>query len=172
MVIVKINNFLTFEECDKFIDQIDNKKNINEFTNSTYAKTDKYISNDLANYFYEKIKEKNISELQDVIRPNNLIMTAKYDPGMEFGIHTDTGLYYNKKENISSKYTVLVYLNDDFEHGETIFYDNYFTETDIVKPIKGTCIIFNMTIFHKGAKVEKGYKYWIGCELIAPLNDT
>jgi len=169
MTLVVIDDFLSSEECVKYIKEINDVKYTNEFTNATYARTNKYVNNDLSTYFFEKIKERNIQELQDVIRPNNLIMTAKYDSGMEFGLHTDTGLYYNAKEKISSKYTVLVYLNDDFEHGETVFYDKTFKETDIIKPMKGKCIIFNMDIFHRGAKVEKGSKYWIGCELIAPF---
>ena len=50
------------------------------------------------------------------------MITAKYLEETEFGLHTDTGIYYNKEENLQGKYTLLVYLNDNYEGGETIFY--------------------------------------------------
>jgi predicted 2-oxoglutarate/Fe(II)-dependent dioxygenase YbiX len=102
-------------------------------------------------------------------------MTAKYKTGDEFGIHTDTGLCYDIENSIYSRnfisgnkvprYTVLIYLNDNFQGGQTIFYNDNFKETQVIIPKKGSALIFPMNIFHRGGKVT-GTKYWIGCEFV------
>ncbi len=95
-------------------------------------------------------------------------MTSIYNQEGIFGIHTDTGLYYNDKDKIYTTHTLLIYLNDDFEGGTTVFYDSNFKITDTIIPKKGSCLIFDISLFHKGSVVSKGSKYWIGCELIGP----
>lgn len=163
-----INNFLSDEECEKFKKQIENKNNddIIEFTNSGLFKNDKFVDLKLAEYFFSKLKKWiNI----DIIRPNNLIMTGKYIAGNVFDIHTDTGIYYNIFDKEKSNYTLLIYLNDDFDGGKTIFYDNYFNETVYVKPEKGKALLFDISLWHKGEEVISGEKYWIGCEIISKM---
>ena len=49
--------------------------------------------------------------------------------------------------------TLMVYLNDIFEGGETVF-----NETTI-KPQKGMALIFHHTLVHEGAAVTTGRKY-------------
>ena len=92
-----------------------------------------------------------------------------YRPKTQFGLHTDTGLYYNSKTKDRSKYTVLIYLNDNFEGGHTQFYDNSFRPVYKIKPKTGSCIIFELDQFHEGLEVINGHKYWIGLELIGPM---
>jgi hypothetical protein len=48
----------------------------------------------------------------------------KYLPGQQFKMHRDGS--YERNENEKSFYTFLIYLNDDFEGGETEF-ENLFT---------------------------------------------
>lgn len=43
------------------------------------------------------------------------IMYAKIKSGEFFGLHTDTGCEYDIIKNKYSKYTVITYLNDDYE---------------------------------------------------------
>lgn len=160
------NNFLTDEECNSFIKGINNKTNKICFTDNGKFENDKYTNPELADYFYQKLKPK--LEFK-TYRANNLIMTGKYTPNEEFGIHTDTGLYYNIDQKEKSRYTLLIYLNDDFEGGETIFYDDYFKEIKRIIPKKGMALIFDIDLWHKANKVKTGYKYWIGCEIIASM---
>lgn len=161
------DNFLSDEECIQFILDIEQKKHKIPFTDSSNAETDKYIDLELAIKFFERVKELDNENKVKTVRPNNLIMSSKYEPGTQFGLHTDTGLYYESKTGIKSKYTLLIYLNDDFTGGETIFYDNFFREIQKVVPKKGSAIVFEIeNNFHRGALVENGNKYWIGCELI------
>ena len=82
------DNFLNEDECEKFIKQIDEKKDTVNFTNAGIFKNDKYIDNKLTKYFFDKIK--NNLDI-DILRPNNLIMSGKYVIGNNFGLYTDTG---------------------------------------------------------------------------------
>lgn len=159
-MIVEFKDVLTNEECERYINEIENSTHTRPFTTSSNFKNIKYIDEQLANYFYDKVK---IGK-----RANKYIMCAKYTSGQNFNIHTDTGIYFNKKYKEYSKYTLLIYLNDNFDGGETIFYDDSLKEIKRIKPKKGSAIVFDMDIFHKGNLVT-GCKYWIGCELIDSL---
>lgn len=162
-----ISNFLSNNECVKFIEQIANKTGTNPFTNSGYFKNDKYIDEDLASSFFNRIKDK--IDI-DIFRANNLIMTGMYVPGNRFGLHTDTGLYidYNKKEK--SRYTLLIYLNDNYEGGQTQFYSDEFQKTAAIQPEKGMALLFDIDLWHQGEEVISGQKYWIGCEIISAFS--
>jgi Rps23 Pro-64 3,4-dihydroxylase Tpa1-like proline 4-hydroxylase len=171
------HDFIKDDECTKFVEFIENKINNNSndivnFTNTSGAINDKYKDVELAEDFFDRVITHAPKNLKDkIIKPNDLIYWSKYKPGSKFGLHTDTGLYYNKNEGLKSRYTLLAYLNDNFDGGETVFYDNYFKETIRVKPKKGSCIIFDIKLFHQGLTVENGEKYWIGCEIVGDFNE-
>jgi prolyl 4-hydroxylase len=105
----------------------------------------------------------------DFIRPNSLVMTAKYVDGNNFNLHTDTGLYYNRKQQLKSNYTLLIYLNDEFEGGQTSFYTPEFKHYLDITPKRGSCAVFDINWWHKGNPVSNGKKYWIGCEIIGKI---
>ncbi|GAB3945810.1 hypothetical protein GCM10028805_15510 [Spirosoma harenae] len=68
-------------------------------------------------------------------------------------IHSDAPIEVGK--NIYSNHTLLIYLNDDFEDGET-----YFKEANLrIKPKKGGALLFDQSLDHSGLKVTKGEKY-------------
>jgi prolyl 4-hydroxylase len=157
------DNFLTESECNTFIYEINNKKNKVCFTNSGVFENDKYIDNELAQYFFYKIKK--LTDLP-ILRANDLIMTGKYIPGNSFNLHTDTGLYYNRKDKEKSRYTLLIYLNDNYTGGETEFYTDEFKKVLTITPQKGKALLFDIDLWHKGNTVIEGNKYWIGCEII------
>ena len=96
-------------------------------------------------------------------------MTGKYVPGNEFGLHTDTGLYFDLLVMEKSNYTLLIYLNDDFEGGMTTF--NHY-DLD-VKPVTGLTLIWpaEWTHAHQGQVITTGSKYiitgWLNMPLIA-----
>lgn len=168
-IIIKNNiwtfdNFLNEDECEKFIKQIDEKKDTVNFTNADIFKNDKYIDNKLTKYFFDKIK--NNLDI-DILRPNNLIMSGKYVIGNKFGLHKDTGLHFDVIKREKSNYTLLIYLNDNFTGGNTIFYDDNFKEIASIKPKKGMALLFDISLWHKGCKLTEGEKYWIGCEIIS-----
>lgn len=165
------DNFFNSNECKKYIklieSKIDGPEKIVPFSDTSGAVTDKYIDLELATIFYDKIIKTECKELVDkIIRPNDLIMWSKYKPDAMFGLHTDTGLFYDRDTKQKTNYTLLAYLNDGFKGGQTVFYDNNFKETVRVTPKAGTCIVFDIDLWHQGSKVFDGQKHWIGCELI------
>lgn len=114
------------------------------FTSSDFQ-NGKTVNKNIANSIYDKIKPFIIYEPLDVIQT---IMFAR--------VHTDTGYDNN------SKYTVLVYLNDDFEGGSTSFYDDNLTEKLFeIQPVKGRILCFDIDLFHSGDMITKGTKLWI-----------
>ena len=123
----------------------------------------------MANSFFLKIASAFVKEkpFPEILRANNLIMTGKYKPNNKFGLHTDTGLFYDQFSKEKSKYTLLIYLNDDFEGGTTSFFTENFKPTVTIHPKIGRALLFDIDLWHKGDMLIKGEKYWIGCELIS-----
>lgn len=163
-MIYTLDNFLTESECNKYIQLINNNENVIPFTNSGKFINNKWHNNTLSSLFYQKLQTYNIND--NILRPNSIIMTGKYVKGNSFSLHTDTGLYFNKLTNEKTQWTLLVYLNDDFEGGETVFYDDNWNETKTIIPKKGTAILFDIQLWHKANTILNGEKYWIGCEII------
>ena len=148
-------DFLSSEECEKYIDLIKfnyTEKNIIPFTDSDKFNNNKWIDTKQAELFYEKLQTYKLTD--NIIRPNDIIMTGKYEVGDTFPLHTDTELYYNSETNEKTQWTLLIYLNDNFKGGETIFYDNNWVINKVIVPIKGYAVYL---IFHYGIKQMK---YW------------
>ena len=96
------------------------------------------------------------------------VMYAEMQPGQGFPIHTDTGAEFS--DEAESKFTVLIYLNHDFEGGATQFYDSRFRPTFAVSPHAGRALVFDIDLFHAGTAVTSGApKLWIGTELVCSI---
>ncbi len=165
-MIYELDNFLTLDECNSFIYQIDNSKVKTNFTDSGKFDNKKWVDKQLAEQFYGKLKKYSINQGDRIVRPNNLIMSGKYNVGDLFSLHTDTGLFYDLDAKEKSLWTLLIYLNDNFKGGETVFYDNHWKVDKIIKPKTGMAILFDIDLWHCGNQVVEGKKYWIGCEII------
>jgi hypothetical protein len=169
MSIYLIPNFLSNEECLEYISMISDKKDNRPFNDNTTAKTDKYIDPNLSKKFYDRIISMEPRLKETTIGAHKIITTAKYEHLANFGIHTDTGLYYDRQNKIKTRYTVLIYLTDSFEGGQTVFYKDGLKYDRTIEPTVGSCLIFDIDLFHEGLQVSNGTKYWIGCELIGPF---
>jgi hypothetical protein len=171
--IFTIKDFLSEKDCLQFIDLIKNKKTVVSFTNTGYFDNDKFVDMKLTDLFFLKLKnllgDLTVEKLQ-IVRANSLIMTGKFNENQEFSLHTDTGLYFNRTDKEKSRFTLLIYLNDNFDGGETIFFDDDFNELLRVVPTKGSALLFDIEMWHKGNKITKGIKYWIGCEIVGRYN--
>ena len=165
-IIYEYPNFLSREECTKYITMIQEKQADN-FTESGDFTNKKWVDHELASKFRDRTREFTGDNKPLGLAANNLIMAGIYHPGNSFAIHTDTGLYFNKANNTKTQYTMLIYLNDEFEGGDTIFYDtDTWTITQVIKPETGKALIFDIDLWHSGSAVQTGCKMWIGCELI------
>jgi hypothetical protein len=97
--------------------------------------------------------------------PRTMMGINKYDEGSFMGSHVD----FNE-DNYYLAYTIVVYLNDDYEGGEL-----YFNDLDIkIKPQAGSIIMYpsSSPYSHQSLKVLKGRKMLIThhWQMILPPN--
>lgn len=123
---------------------------------------------------YERIKIKN-DELSllitDIIRKHINIYNFSVSPywyptryinGCGLSIHSDGSAY---DEINSSSYSILIYLNDEFEGGRTVFVEDYDDDeivnenSEYVTPKKGMILLLNQNKLHFAEKVSDGVKY-------------
>ena len=81
----------------------------------------------------------------------------RYRPGQRFKMHKD-GPW--TEGGLTSRLTLLVYLNDDFVGGETDFRDF------VVHPIKGDALFFIHDTWHEGRAVVSGTKYVLRSDVL------
>ena len=79
----------------------------------------------------------------------------KYYPNQFYDWHMDQGFDIGNLEIFSRFLSVLIYLNDDFEGGNTEFTFGY------IEPKQGSCLVFpsNFLYSHRASPVLSGYKY-------------
>lgn len=114
-------------------------------------------------------------------RINECLRITKYENLNQFDWHRDSP--YTNSELSRSNYTMIIYLNDDFKGGETMFKvsSNKFVHNGLtikeeqklmkdvlettIKPKKGTLLIFPQCLMHKGNQVI-GTKYILRSDLV------
>ncbi|GAA4023409.1 hypothetical protein GCM10022409_04070 [Hymenobacter glaciei] len=82
----------------------------------------------------------------------------RYDVGERFNKHKDGRIRHSTE--IASRWTFLLYLNDDFTGGETEF------ETLTVAPQRGAALCFRHELRHKGCSVTQGRKYVLRTDVL------
>jgi predicted 2-oxoglutarate/Fe(II)-dependent dioxygenase YbiX len=85
----------------------------------------------------------------------------RYDPGQRFALHHDGS--YRRPNGEESLLTFMIYLNEEFEGGETRFLLPYYydvNERDVsVVPETGMAVCFVHELVHEGTPVIQGRKY-------------
>jgi hypothetical protein len=81
----------------------------------------------------------------------------RYGPGQRFAPHYDGR--YDRHAREHSKLTFMVYLNHEFQGGETVFYNARREELLRVVPATGMGLVFKHAILHEGSSVKQGLKY-------------
>ncbi|MBZ0287412.1 MAG: 2OG-Fe(II) oxygenase [Anaerolineae bacterium] len=94
-----------------------------------------------------------------VVGFNERFRFYRYDPGQRFDWHFDGA--FERENGERSFYTVLFFLNDGFEGGETRFRvrDGDGVKTVGVQPVTGHALIFRHEMLHEGSAVSAGRKY-------------
>jgi hypothetical protein len=104
---------------------------------------------------------------------NECFRICRYRPGGFFAPHHDGGFNRNSKQR--SLKTIMVYLNDEYDGGNTNFYNetqSHYSEPDSSKvehsfrPTKGSCLIFNSAITHDGQPLQSGQKWILRSEIM------
>ncbi|MGH1518533.1 prolyl hydroxylase family protein [Chryseobacterium sp. JK1] len=172
-----IESFLTDTECDQYIslsqEKVFEEAKINAFgrqlMNKGIRNNDRLMifDSNMAEELFEKAaaflpKEHEAYRLRGF---NEMFRVYKYAPGQQFKMHRDGS--YIRNENEKSFYTFLIYLNDDFEGGETEF-ENLFT----VAPKKGTALVFYHPLRHEGKTLISGLKYVLRTDVMYSLTNS
>jgi prolyl 4-hydroxylase len=173
-----IENFISQKECEKLIEQ-------SEAIGYEEAKVDAgggkqmilkgvrnndrilYTNQILADELWQKAKPflpPTIGRYSS-IGLNELFRFYKYSPGQRFKMHIDGS--YQRNEIECSFYTFLLYLNDDFEGGETEFQN-----ICMVNPKQGSLLVFYHPLKHEGKVLISGKKYCLRSDVMYKLNET
>ena len=110
--------------------------------------------------FYKDLKPDPPEDLNGwkPIALNERLRYYHYEIGQLFSKHFD--ILYRINDNTRTFLTFIVYLNEDFEGGQTIF------DEDIIVPKTGDAIVFPHELKHEGATVTKGYKIILRSDVI------
>ena len=169
----QIEDLLNDEECKRYIEMFDDPSKV-EAIDDKHRKYNRVQFQDeqLANQLYQKIipyLPKKIKKIS--VGMNKYIRLSKYVPGQFFGIHKD-GINFDKDNKSNMSYATLnIFLNDDFEGGETIFYDKAQSEVTLnCIPKTGRGSFFYSQQYHEGAIIKSGYKYLLRTDLMINHN--
>eukprot|EP00759_Apiculatamorpha_spiralis_P030002 PhF_6_TR31847/c0_g1_i13/m.47185 len=188
-----IEDALTTEECDRLISQTSGYvEDVSGIFPNTYRRADRALlrSHMLAKDIFDRVAPHLCREdiyhrtpmcfgHEGVWFPascNECIKLSRYDRGGLFTDHRDGP--WIPREDHASMYTVVMYLNDDFEGGETVFTLNHDVRSVVgaprtckreevtVQPKRGSIVVFNHELQHRGNVVLSGTKYIMRTELI------
>jgi predicted 2-oxoglutarate/Fe(II)-dependent dioxygenase YbiX len=84
---------------------------------------------------------------------NERFRCYRYRPGQRFAPHYDGAFQRSRRER--SELTFMIYLNDGFTGGRTVFHD---FDVDVA-PRCGMGLLFQHEVLHEGCAVESGVKY-------------
>lgn len=161
-----IKDFFTHEECVGFIGFAESQ-GFEEALIQTRAKgqvmdksmrdNDRHIfeARDLATQLWALIEEHVPAEVDgwNAHGLNERFRVYRYKDGQQFKVHPDGSFKRDAHEH--SKITVIIYLNEDFENGETEFVMPH----EVIEPEEGMLLLFAHGQLHKGNPVPKGTKY-------------
>ena len=96
----------------------------------------------------------------EVVGLNERLRFYRYDVGQQFDWHHDG--YFERPTGERSLFTLMIYLNGDFEGGETLFapWESAAGWNGLsIKPQTGMALCFQHLKLHKGESVRQGRKY-------------
>jgi predicted 2-oxoglutarate/Fe(II)-dependent dioxygenase YbiX len=94
---------------------------------------------------------------------NELFRFYKYESGQEFKRHKDQS--YIRDDGEASYYTFMIYLNENYDGGETTF------NNLSIQPKKGLALVFLHNLEHEGKAVKSGVKYVLRTDIMFRLEE-
>lgn len=118
-----------------------------------------------AEVLWNKIKEYAPAQIgySHAFSLNEMLRFYKYEEGHRFKMHRDGS--YRRNATEASQYSFLIYLNDDFEGGETVFRSG-----TTIRPKKGSALLFLHGLRHEGALLKSGTKYVLRTDIMYRLH--
>lgn len=169
--IFTVSEFLTAAECDGYIAMTESKGYAEAAVSTPMGEqivvrgirdNDRVIVDDepLAQRLWERVRPycPPFVKGYEAIGMNERFRFYRYDPGQVFRWHVDGA--YRRPNGEMSRLTFMIYLNDDFEGGETHF------EAQSVKPEKGMALLFAHGYLHEGGEVFAGRKYVLRSDIM------
>lgn len=180
-----VENFLTPEECQKYIRISEDFGYEDALVSSPRGQVlRKDLRNnervmlqneEIAAWLWERASDFVPYQYDDrsAIGVNEMLRFYRYDPGQQFNWHQD--FPFERDNGEQSYLTLIIYLNDDFEGGETSFEDSYseemFDEFKVV-PQQGMALFFEHAIHHKGEPVTRGRKYVLRTDVMFAAEES
>ena len=164
--LVKISHDIGYQQTEFS----DSKAKIHN--NSRNKNTNNYYNRELAQTILMRLKDHIPIEFRGskLVSVNDAFRFFRYEKGHEFNWYRD-GKFSNSRAEVN-QFTLLVYLNDDFEGGHTTFtsrHTPYDFEEFWLKPKKGDGLAFYHDLTHRGDKVFSGTKYVLRSDLMYDL---
>ena len=167
-----VSDFFSHEECDRHIRMSEDigfeealvTTERGAIRAASLRNNDRVMfkSEDVANWLWEYAEEFVPTEFEGrrAVGINELVRFYRYDVDQQFKWHQD--FPYERDNGEKSYLTLLIYLNENFEGGETLFDDSCSEEAFddvVVVPQTGLALFFEHSAFHKGEVVTEGTKY-------------
>jgi prolyl 4-hydroxylase len=171
-----IENFWSVEKCDQYIARSESKgyEAATVQTETGPRVVDHIRNNNRVLYKDIALAQELWKELaphvpqfigdSEAIGLNELFRFYRYQGGQQFRKHRDQSYIRNSRE--ASYYTFMIYLNDSFKGGETRFNDL------VVRPKKGSALVFYHYLEHEGTEVMEGTKYVLRTDIMFRLKNS
>ena len=174
--IFQVQNFFSEKECISFI----NKGEEVSFEEAKVAVDGKQVmikgirnnkriifkDETLAQNIFSRIQPYALAQFKEhaIVGVNEMFRIYKYEVGQRFKMHRDGSFKRNEKE--CSFFSLLIYLNDDFEGGETNFQMGI-----TIQPNMGDALCFHHPLRHEGKPILSGEKYVLRTDIMYKLEE-
>jgi len=171
-----IEDFLTTKECDYYINFSNTKEfeeakiNVHgvQVLNKGVRNNDRllFFDDNLSQKLWERVKffiPKEIG-IYRALGLNEMFRIYRYTKGQRFKMHRDGSYQRNDKE--CSLLSFIMYLNHDFDGGETEF-----RKLETIVPKKGSALIFKHPYRHEGKEILSGTKYILRTDVMYKINE-
>lgn len=170
--IFTIKNFFSTEECAALIEKseamgyeeatVDVGRGVQRMIKGV-RNNERVLYNDkaYATFIWERLKSfaPEGKDNRNASGVNELFRFYKYSPGQRFKMHKDGSFERNRFE--ASQYTFMIYLNEAYTGGETIF-----ASGEVIRPEAGTALVFHHPLRHEGSLLTAGVKYVLRTDIM------
>lgn len=180
-----VDKFLTSNECDDYIRISEDFGYEDALVSSPHGQVRRkdVRNNERVIFKNDEIAESLWGRAREFVPPeydgrtaigvNEMLRFYRYDPGQQFNWHQD--FPFERDNGEKSYLTFMIYLNHDFEGGETSFEDSYSDESFDefkVTPEQGMALFFEHAVHHKGEPVTSGRKYVLRTDIMYASEDA
>jgi hypothetical protein len=207
-----VDNLLSHGECQEIIQNVQNKTFLNlktvysenvrdstrlcvfdsQLSSLLWKRLNKTLKREHLEFNFYPIGFKTFG-IWEPKRINNCFRISKYEsPSSGFLSHFDN--QFTTSFNDKSVFSMVIYLNDDFDGGETVIHEELLLNVDdeinnetfegftvqeeikkvgvqnykkhFVRPKMGKCVLFSHSLLHSGESLTKGVKYIIRTDVI------